>query len=130
MTFPPQSSTAIATTCLFFSAQDAHASTRARAPALEITLMFRVICCADRSAAAETTNSRQSGSSKNRLRMESSSEFGSFRIPTLRNGVKLKLPSSAEEGSLGIRRQLQNSLAYALGSLEVVRAAGKFNGLN
>src|SRR5205085_4060891 len=46
MRLPPQSKTAIATTCLFFSAQAEHASTRARAPALEITLMSLVNCAA------------------------------------------------------------------------------------
>src|SRR5207244_2609877 len=43
---PPQSRTAIATVCLFFSAHAEHASARARAPALEITLMSRVVCVA------------------------------------------------------------------------------------
>src|SRR5215813_118414 len=44
MRLPPQSRIAMATTCLFFSAQAAQASTRARAPALEITLMSLVNC--------------------------------------------------------------------------------------
>src|SRR5436190_2664579 len=51
---PPQSRIAIATVCLFFSAQAAHASTRARAPALETTLMSRVTCLAEASGAKET----------------------------------------------------------------------------
>src|SRR3954465_3854799 len=75
MTLPPQSITAIATTCLFFSAHAEHASTRARAPALETTLMFRVSCCAVKSAAAEIMKSRQSENGKKRLRMDSSSSL-------------------------------------------------------
>src|SRR5215468_2683829 len=45
--FPPQSRIAIATVCLFFSAQAAHASTRARAPALEMTFTSLVNCIAE-----------------------------------------------------------------------------------
>src|SRR3974377_721189 len=37
--FPPQSRTAMATTCLFFSAHAAHASTSALAPAVEMILI-------------------------------------------------------------------------------------------
>src|SRR5438309_3682919 len=47
MRLPPQSKIAIATMSLFFSAQPAHASTRARAPALEMILMSFVDCVAD-----------------------------------------------------------------------------------
>src|SRR5262249_32636607 len=53
MRLPPQSRIAIATTCLFFSAHAAHWSTRARAPALEMTLTSLVSCCAEASAAKE-----------------------------------------------------------------------------
>src|SRR2546425_13066924 len=59
---PPQSRTAIATVCLFFSAQAAHASTRARAPALEIILMSLVICIAEASATQGTIIKTQSKS--------------------------------------------------------------------
>src|SRR5262249_26516506 len=52
--FPPQSKTAIATICLFFSAHSAHASTRARAPALEMTLMSLVNCMAEAFARKES----------------------------------------------------------------------------
>src|SRR5215471_8156072 len=54
MRLPPQSRIAIATVCLFFSAHAEHASTRARAPALEISLMSRVgwtDCAAEASSA-------------------------------------------------------------------------------
>src|SRR6058998_4161095 len=51
---PPQSRIAIATVCLFFSAQAAHASTRARAPALERILMSLVNCIAETSTLKET----------------------------------------------------------------------------
>src|SRR5579871_916459 len=48
MRLPPQSKTAIATVCLFCSAHALQASTKARAPALEINLISRVsgFCCA------------------------------------------------------------------------------------
>src|SRR5512141_3433460 len=42
MRLPPQSRIAIATTCLFCSAQALQASTKARAPALEMTLISLV----------------------------------------------------------------------------------------
>src|SRR5688572_15397914 len=52
MTLPPQSMIDIATTSLFRSAQAMHASARALAPALEMTLISRVslasLDCADR----------------------------------------------------------------------------------
>src|SRR6202049_5055268 len=54
MRFPPQSRIAIATTCLFCSAQAVQASAMARAPALEMTLMSLVACIADAWAAKET----------------------------------------------------------------------------
>src|SRR3989442_7367948 len=50
MRLPPQSKIAIATICLFFSAHAEHASASARAPALEMILMFRVDCIAEASA--------------------------------------------------------------------------------
>src|SRR5262245_22644550 len=56
---PPQSRIAIATICLFFSAQAEHASTRARAPALEIILMSLVICIAEAFVAKEAVMNTQ-----------------------------------------------------------------------
>src|SRR6187455_456681 len=47
---PPQSRIAIATVWLFFCAHAEHESTRARAPALEMTLMSLVNCIAAASA--------------------------------------------------------------------------------
>src|SRR5262245_22933851 len=69
MRLPPQSKIAIATTSLFFSAQAEHASTRARAPALEMTLTSRVNCIAEASVAKETVSSVQNKSVKQRIRM-------------------------------------------------------------
>src|SRR5438093_11146603 len=54
MRLPPQSKIAIATTSLFFSPQAAQASTRARAPELEMTLTSLVNCNADASVAKES----------------------------------------------------------------------------
>src|SRR5215471_7045461 len=57
--FPPQSRIAMATVCLFFSAQAAHASTRARAPALEMTLMSLVSCLAKAFCAEQIVTNTQ-----------------------------------------------------------------------
>src|SRR5215831_16981478 len=62
MRLPPQSRIAIATICLFFSAHAAQASTRARAPALEMTLTSLVNCIAEASAATEIVTNTQSES--------------------------------------------------------------------
>src|SRR5215831_4954447 len=64
---PPQSRIAIATTCLFFSAHAAHWSTRARAPALEMTLMSLVNCIAEASAATETITDTQNTTTQSRI---------------------------------------------------------------
>src|SRR6266568_7451108 len=62
MRLPPQSRIAIATICLFFSAQAAQASTRERAPALEMTLISLVNCIAEASATQGTIIKTQSKS--------------------------------------------------------------------
>src|SRR6266700_3851719 len=67
MRLPPQSRIAIATICLFFSAQAAQASTRERAPALEMTLTSLVNCIAEPSAAKETTTNTESRQSRMRM---------------------------------------------------------------
>src|ERR1700758_5319551 len=50
-TLPPQSRIAMATTCLFCSAHAEQASTRARAPALEMILILVVACFAEMAGA-------------------------------------------------------------------------------
>ena len=65
---PPQSKTAIATVCLFFAAQAEQASTRARAPALEMILMSLVIC-AEALGVTETPINTTSKSMESRMRM-------------------------------------------------------------
>src|SRR5437667_11821699 len=60
--FPPQSKIAIATVCLFWAAQAEQASTRARAPALEMSLTSLVNCIADASAAKERVTNTESES--------------------------------------------------------------------
>src|SRR5258706_11456952 len=54
MRLPPQSRIAIATISLFCSAQAVQASAKARAPALEITLMSLVACVAEAPVAKQT----------------------------------------------------------------------------
>src|SRR5207247_724472 len=66
---PPQSRPAIATACLVFSAQAAHASTSAGAPALEMILMSLVICIAEALGAKETATTTISKSMQTRMRM-------------------------------------------------------------
>src|SRR5439155_24751441 len=64
MRLPPQSRIAIATTCLFCSAQAVQASAKARAPALEMTLISRVGdaardgCCATKGTHTALVNVR------------------------------------------------------------------------
>src|SRR5438552_5866142 len=60
--FPPQSKIAIATVCLFWVAQAEQASTRARAPALEIIFTSLVNCIAEASAPNETIINMESES--------------------------------------------------------------------
>jgi hypothetical protein len=62
MRLPPQSRIAIATICLFFSAHAAQASTSARAPALEMTLMSLVNCVAEASSAKQIVTNTQNES--------------------------------------------------------------------
>src|SRR5512134_704721 len=75
MRLPPQSKTAMATTCLFCSAQAVQASARARAPALEMTLISLVAltsfvaCIAKGPATTETVTNAESGSRRGRMRM-------------------------------------------------------------
>src|SRR5439155_13421441 len=69
MRLPPQSRIAIATICLFFSAHAAHASTRARAPVLEMILMSLVSCIAEASWAKEAVTNTQSESTQCRMRI-------------------------------------------------------------
>src|SRR5213593_4713928 len=71
MRLPPQSRIAIATICLFFSAQAEHASTRARAPALEMTLtsLVNLICIAQASDTKETWINTASETRQSRMRM-------------------------------------------------------------
>src|SRR3989454_747943 len=66
---PPQSRIAIATVSLFFSAQAEQASTRARAPALEMTLTSLVNCIAEALAAKETISNTESEIRETRMRM-------------------------------------------------------------
>src|SRR5262249_28092431 len=69
MRLPPQSRIAIATMSLFFSAHAEHASTRARAPALEMTLMSLVSCIARASVAEDTVTKTQSKNRQSRRRI-------------------------------------------------------------
>src|SRR5437870_7058793 len=79
---PPQSKTAIATVCLFFEAQAEQASTRARAPALEMILMSLVIC-AEALGVKETPINTMSKSMESRMRMAFLLRFKVFsKIPT------------------------------------------------
>ena len=55
-TLPPQSRIAMATTCLFCSAQAEQASTRARAPALEMILIVVVACVGEMAGACWACN--------------------------------------------------------------------------
>src|SRR6266446_6879956 len=66
---PPQSRIAIATICLFCTAQAVQASARARAPALEMILMSLVACIAEALAATETVTNTVSESRQGRMRM-------------------------------------------------------------
>src|ERR1051326_4145337 len=66
---PPQSRIAMATVCLFFSAQAAHASARARAPALEMILMSRVFCIADALVVSVTMSNTAIERTKKRMRI-------------------------------------------------------------
>src|SRR4249920_303077 len=67
MRLPPQSRIAIATICLFFSAQAVQASANARAPALETTVTFLVslmsagdvVCCAETPVESATNAEKQ-----------------------------------------------------------------------
>src|SRR5262245_4752657 len=54
MRFPPQSRIAIATVCLFFSAQAEQGSTRSRAPEIKIVRNRRIISCTEASEKMKT----------------------------------------------------------------------------
>jgi len=66
---PPQSSTAIAIVTLRWVAHSVQASTMARAPSLEMTLMVRVACIADASAANDSASTAERASRLERMRM-------------------------------------------------------------
>src|SRR5690349_8079980 len=92
---PPQSSTAIATVTLFFSAQAVQPSTRPRAPAELMTFKVRkgAGAAAKLSALADATRSAATETSERRARMESLPGW-------LSNHIKLVIARESDIGTL------------------------------